>query len=536
MDLLFLHVPKFNNYYKPFGRFSFINLPPIGLLGLADFLRKNRYSTRIVHLGVEKHKYGEIDLDRIIMEHRPAMVGLGLHWHFQSFDVIETAKKIKQHHPDVAVVLGGFTASAFAEEILRQFDCIDFVIRGDAEVPLRDLMARYHSGESCDSVPNLAFREDGAIRMNPISYVGDQNILDSLCYTDFALMKDYRTFVDSFSRYVHLDMLSEKVQRLLMEQGKMFPVFLGRGCVYNCSFCGGAQSSQKNITTRQGVYLRPFESVLDSLRDLQRFGFDTTVLPLDPPPAPVREKFYLALFEAIKKEKISLTLEVERYHLPTREFLRKFHDLPGKNSWITLSPGSHKEEIRRKNGLNRYSNSELEECLKMMDEEGVNSLVYFWAGQPFETEKDLKEMGGYMRHLRNKFKRVRCRASMIEIEPASPMSSYPEHYGVMPQRRSFMDYYQYHGQAGRNPFLEMGYERVGCPSQTKTKTLFCRHLCTRFDRRWASPLVRKTLCNVAAGMWKSGMFGFLDRMGRAACHSRVPLAAPPTGETNRIPS
>jgi radical SAM superfamily enzyme YgiQ (UPF0313 family) len=515
-DLLFLHVPKFNNYYKPFGRFSFVNLPPIGLLGLADFLRKNSYSARIIHLGVEKYKYGEINLDQMIAEHQPAMVGLDLHWHFQAYDVIEIAQKLKRAHPEVAIVVGGFTASFFAEEILREFDCIDFVIRGDAEIPLRDLVAQYHSGKAYQHVPNLAFREDGAIRMNPVSYVGDQKILDSLCYTDFTLMKDYPTFVDSFSRYVHLDMLSENVQRLLMEQGKMFPVFLGRGCVYNCSFCGGARSSQKDINNRQGIYLRPLETVLNSLRDLQRFGFDTTVLPLDPPPAPVREKFYLALFEAIKEEKISLTLEVERYHLPTREFIRKFRDLPGKNSWITLSPGSHNEEIRRKNGLNRYSNAELEQCLTMMDEEGVNSLVYFWAGQPFETEKDLKEMGSYMRHLKSKFKQVRCRASMIEIEPASPMSSNAEHYGVMPQRRSFMDYYHYHRQAGRNPFLEMGYERAGCPSQAKTKALFCRHLCTRFDRRWATPLVRKTLCNVASGMWKSGAFSLIDRMVRTA--------------------
>ncbi len=516
MDLLLLHVPKFNNYYKPFGWFSFINLPPIGLLGLADFLRKNRYSTRIVHLGVEKYKYGEINLDKMIAEHQPAIVGLDLHWHFQTFDVIEIAQKLKQAHPEVAIVVGGFTASVSAEEILRAFDCIDFVVRGDAEIPLRDLIAEFHSGRAYHNVPNLAFREGGAIRANPISYLGDQKILDSLCYTDFTLMKDYPTFVDSFSRYVHLDIFSADLQRLLMEQGKMFPVFLGRGCVYNCSFCGGARSAQKSINSRVGVYLRPVESVLDSLKDLQRFGFDAAVLPLDPPPAPEREKFYLALFEGIKEEKIRLTLEVERYHLPTREFIKRFRDLPGPDSWITLSPGSHNEEIRRKNGLYRYSNAELEECLKMMDEEGANSLVYFWAGQPFERENDLKEMGRYMRYLRRKFKRLRCRASMIEIEPASPMSSNAERYGVIPQRQSFMDYYHYHRQAGHNPFLEMGCDRTECPSQAKTKTLFCRHLCTRFDRRWASPFVRRTLCNCAAGMWKSGAFGLLDKIIGAA--------------------
>ncbi len=512
LDLLFFHVPKFNNYYKPFGRFSFINFPPMGLLGLADFLRKNHISARIVHLGVEKQKYGEVDLDRIITEHQPAMVGLGLHWHFQAFDVLETARKIKLRHPEVAIVLGGFTASAFAEEILREFDCVDFVIRGDAEIPVRDLVASYHAGKGYQQVPNLVFREGGTPRVNPISYVGDPSILDGLCYTDFTLMKDYPTFVDSFSRYVHLDILSENLQRLLMEQGKMFPVFLGRGCIYNCSFCGGARSAQKCINNRERVYMRPVEAVLNSLKDLQRFGFDTAVLPFDPPPVSEREEYYRALFEGINKEKIPLTIEVDRNHLPTRELIKQFRQLPGANSWITLSPGSHNEEIRKKNGLNRYSNAELEECLAMMDAEGVNSLVYFWAGQPFETENDLKEMAGYMRYLRDKFKRVRCRASMIEIEPASPMSSNAARYGVVPERQSFMDYYRYHRQTGQNPFLEMGYDRAGCPSPARTKALFCRHLCTRFDRRWATPFVRKTLCNVAAGMWKSGAFSVLDKV------------------------
>jgi len=256
--------------------------------------------------------------------------------------------------------------------------------------------------------------------------------------------------------------------------------------------------------------------VLDSLKDLQHFGFDTAVLPFDPPPARVGEEFYFAVFEGIKRENISLTVEVERYHLPSRKFLKMFHDCLKSDSWITLSPGSHNEEIRRKNGLYRYSNAELEECLKMIDEEGVNCLVYFWAGQPFEREDDLKEMGRYLRKLRHKFKHVRCRASMIEIEPASPMSSNPARYGIIPQRQSFMDYYHYHRQAGHNPFLEMGYERAGCPSHKETKAVFCRHLCTRFDYRWASPFVRKTLCNFAAGLWKSGVFGLLDKMIGAA--------------------
>ena len=522
LDLLFFHVPKFNNYSKPFNRFSFINLPPMGLLGLADFLRRNQYSTRIVHLGVEKHKYGEVNLAKIIGEHQPAMVGLGLHWHFQSFDVIETARKIKQDHPEVAIVLGGFTASAFAEEILRTFDCVDFVVRGDAEIPLRDLIAQYHSEKAYERVPNLAFREGGSVRTNPITYVGGRETLDSLCYTDFTLMKDYPTFVECFSRYVHLNDISEDLQKIMIGQERMYPVFLGRGCVYNCFFCGGAQIAQRSNNNRSEIYLRPVKAVLDSLRDLQRFGFESVGLAFDPPPVSAREEFYIAVFEGMKKENISLTVEVERYHLPSREFIRHFRELPKSDSYVTLSPGSHNEEIRRKNGLYRYSNAQLEECLGVMEKEGVNSLICFSAGQPFESESDLKEMGRYVRRLQWKYKHARCRTSMIEIEPASPMSSNARAFGVQPKRSTFIDYYFYHSQLGRNHFHEMGYERAGCPTETETKRLFCRHLCTRFNMRWLPVFVNRSLCSVASGMWKSGAFSLLDKvLGTAFIFSNV---------------
>ncbi len=523
-DLLFVHVPKFDNYCKPFNRFSFINLPPVGLLGLADFLRGHQYSTRVVHLGVEKMKYGEVNLDKIIAEHQPALIGLGLHWHFQSFDVIETARKIKRDHPDIAVVLGGFTASAFAEEILRTFECIDFVIRGDAEIPLRELIGQYRASRNYQQVPNLAFRESGAVRMNPISYVGDARTLDEICYTDFTLMKDYPTFIDCFSRYVHLEDISEKLQKRLIGQEKMFPVFLGRGCTYNCFFCGGGSSGQKNNNNRVGVYLRPVKAVVDSLKDLQRFGFETAALALDPPPVAPREEYYLEVFEGMRNENISLTVEVERYHLPSRKFIKRFHELPKPDSWITLSPGCHDEELRRKNGLYRYSNAELEKCLGVMEEEGVNSLVCFSAGAPFEHESDLKQMGRYLRRLARKFKRVRCRTSMIEIEPQSPISSNPKAYGVKPRRSTFMDYYRYHSLSGRSHFLEMGYERADCPGEEETKRLFCQHLCTRFNLRGLPPFFNRALCRAAVVAWKSGALSLLDKVSGLAIVLSVVLA------------
>jgi radical SAM superfamily enzyme YgiQ (UPF0313 family) len=511
-DVLFFHVPKFRNYYKPLNRFSFVHLPPMGLLGLADYLRLNHCSTRVIHLGVEYYKYGGIDLRSILAEHQPAIVGLDLHWHFQSYDVIETARKIKEVCPGVAIVLGGFTASFFAEEILRTFDCVDFVVRGDAEEPLLELVKQHRSGGAFRQVPNLAFRQDSEICLNPLRYVAGPSVLDSISFTDFTLMKDYPSFVDSFSRYMYLDGLSAASQRALFRWKKMYPVYLGRGCVYNCSYCGGSAGSQRIINNRTGACLRSVESVLSSLQDLERFGFEVTCLTLDPLPAPKAEEYFLAIFEGIRRLHISLGIEVERFCLPTREFIHSFRDLPRKDSFITLSPNSHSEEIRRKNGVYRYSNEELERCLNVMEEEGVNCALFFACGLPFESAEDLEAMARYQKQLRRKFKRVQCKTSIIEIEPGSPMSRDPQAYGVRLHRSSFADYYRYHSLPSQNHFLEMGYDRIGCPGPDETANSLCRHFCSHFRTGRVPPFLTRTLCSMASAMWRVGAFQLFDKI------------------------
>lgn len=500
MDVLFLHVPKFNNYYKPIGHFSFVLFPPIGLLGLADYLRKNNLTSRIVHLGVEEHKCGIIDLDKIISDHQPSIIGLDLHWHFQSFDVIEVARKIKRSNPNIPVLLGGFTASLFAKEILANFDCVDFVIQGDAEIPLLQLIKHYNSDKVYDQIPNLGFRKGDAIIINAPTFAADGPMLDSICYTDFTLMKDYPGFVESFSRYMNMPRLSEDSQRLLFGWNKGYQVYLGRGCIHGCSYCGGSKEAHKAITGRHKASMRSVESILSSIQDLEKYGFDSACLALDSFPLSEVDDYYVSIFDGIKRLNISLDIEVERYFLPSQRFIKSFRKLPGKGSFLTISPHTQNEQLRRKNSLYRYSNQELEQSLEMLENEGVNTLLCFTCGLPFESMGDLKGMARYQHRIRKKFKRVRFKTCMIEIEPGSAMSKDPGSYGLQLRRSSFADYFQYHSLPLQNHWFAMGYDRSGCPEYQEVSHYFCRHFCERFKAGWASPLV----CSAISAMWKLG--------------------------------
>lgn len=509
MDVLFLHAPKFKNYYKPIGEYSFILFPPMGLLGLADYLKQNGRSTEIIHLGVERQKHGEIDLKRILAETKPDIVGLDLHWHFQSYDVIEVARRIKSIRPDVAVLLGGFTATVFAEEILQNYEFVDFVIRGESEIPILDLHTQYRTAQAYDRVPNLAYRQNGAVKLNPVSYLADETLLNSISFTDFNLMKDYPIFVESFSRYMNIPSVSDAMQRRIFRNRRGYPVFLGRGCPHACDYCGGGRESHININSRTRLSMRSVESVTASLEDIERFGFDFVFLSYDPLPCTRAEQFYLALFDQVKQRNIRLSFEIERWQLPTRKFIRAVRDTLPSSSMISITLNSSSERVRKKNGLFFFSNQALEECLTMMDEEGVDCLLFFAIGLPFETAQELEGTAQYQKYIRSRFKRVKILTFMIEIEPGARLTNNPEAFEVELHRSTFADYYHYHSRPTQNHFLETGYDRKGCPKPEQVADIFCKQFCSRAKVRGA---LAPVICNVASLIWKTGIVQLVDKI------------------------
>jgi hypothetical protein len=121
VDCLFVHCPKFNNYYRPIGEYIFVNYMPMGLLALADLLVREGYETEVVHLGVEWMEDQAFSLGAYIAQVKPRIVALSLFWHPQSYEVLEWARRIKEAFPEVFLLLGGLTASFYHREIMEQF-------------------------------------------------------------------------------------------------------------------------------------------------------------------------------------------------------------------------------------------------------------------------------------------------------------------------------------------------------------------------------------------------------------------------------
>ena len=466
MDCLLIHTPKFNNHYRPLGHFIWVNSMPMGLLGLADHLAKQGFACRVLHQGVEWMNNRSWRLEDTLQAVDPPLIALSLHWHHQAYDVIETCKRIRGLRRGAYIALGGFTASFFHEELVRDYDCIDAVLRGDAELPLLELVRRLREGnQDLSGVPNLTWRDSrGDVIENPMTYCGTQAMLDSMCFSNMELLYGYRTYVDyvTFPFIVVKRIPRELNYKAVTVRRKLFPITMGRGCPMNCTWCAGSHDAQRErISCREKVVWRSYDAVIADIKKALAYGYDAMYSVFDPKPQPEGQDYFLGLFRRIRQEGLAKRLGWmhEATGLTSRDFADQFAETFSDDFRIIgVSPETGNEEVRRMNRGYFYSNRQLYEMLDYITERGIDVEVFFTYGIPGENEDRLRDTVKMRKEIVKRYgRRVRLAALSIEIEPGAPWQIEPDKFGIVTSRKTFRDYYEAHGPGGESTYTGLGY-------------------------------------------------------------------------------
>jgi radical SAM superfamily enzyme YgiQ (UPF0313 family) len=412
-------------------------LMPIGLVALAKFIKENGYNAEILHLDIEQSIDPNFNLIEYLKKNDFSIVGFDLHWHYQSNRVIKTAKEIKRDNPKIKIILGGFTASFFSEEILGDFREIDFIIRGDSEIPLLKLIEHISYGKNdFKSIPNLVWREGNKIIKNKQTYVVSQEIIDNLKFSNFLIIKNYET-------YMRLRLNSKKCLTCKKNCNKKYFFYnSGRGCSVNCSYCGGSSISQKIINCRKKPILINHDSVIRELRNSISLGLNIWYTCFDPYP---KSSYYPDLFNKLKEQNMRMGLIFESWSLPSKEFIDQFAGCFDLNtSQIIISPDVASESVRKRNKGFFYSNKDLIKTINYAEKNKIPVTLYFAAGLPFEKKIDIIKTLALINFIKNKFRNVKIIAREIEFEPASPSFLNRKKYGVSSYRNTFLDFFNIH--------------------------------------------------------------------------------------------
>jgi radical SAM superfamily enzyme YgiQ (UPF0313 family) len=138
------------------------------------------------------------------------------------------------------IVWGGVHASLTPAECA---DWADVVCRGEGEGMMLELVERLEQGRDWRDVENVAFRENGALRLNSVRPpIRD---LDQLPYPDFTFENEYHL---TRKGLVQVSTLPE------VGDGGRIIYNSSRGCAFDCTYC--CNTKLKALYSRHGRYVR----------------------------------------------------------------------------------------------------------------------------------------------------------------------------------------------------------------------------------------------------------------------------------------
>lgn len=249
------------SFTRHFGRYAkggFVYNYQEGIASVAAYIRKRGYLTYF-H---DACFHGPFDaLVERIKRDDIAVVGFPCYT-VDLCEIIDYTTRIKRLAPDVIIVVGGVHASNYPEDVLRLAPAIDYVIIGEAEIALANLLDCLSSGKDTLGVDGIAWRN------GPEVIVKTPNVKASI--TDLP-MPAYDIF--PMEKYI--------IQPTLAKRYPTYTLMASRGCPFSCSFC-----DVKSIMGSQVRYRMPEEVVanmkyLAETYQAQGFAFQDSTLTVN---------------------------------------------------------------------------------------------------------------------------------------------------------------------------------------------------------------------------------------------------------------
>jgi hypothetical protein len=345
----------------------------MGTFGLCDYLRKKGTDARILNLAL--YSKPEEMLAHYLNLFEPTHIGLIFHWQETAEGFLWAGERIRSHSEDVQIIAGGFTAGYFSKDLLKKCSFLDCVIKGDPEKPLELLI----KGNELSEIPNLIYRDRSKIISNKISYFVDRRILSRLSFSDITCLYDYELYLEAIDKKLG------------------FPVFIGRGCVFNCDYCGGSRSSFRLHSARIKPAVRSVDAVIKDLKRLE--GLTKKIYlcyEIDP-------DYIKLLFQTMREEKTlikAFQLNYGSWQLFDREFISAYKDLfissPDSKPVFELSPEVFDDAARKKiKHRAKYLMRELKENIGLINAHlggSINVSIFFSRyHDAIKTYKDMKK-------------------------------------------------------------------------------------------------------------------------------------------------
>ncbi len=277
-------------------------------------------------------------------------------------DALQILRLTKEINEDIITIIGGVHPTFLYKEVLRD-GCIDYVVIGEGEQTLQELLLCIENGKDVQNVKGLAYRKGHlTVITGNRPFIQD---LDSLSTAwDLLQWSDYRYFVIPNSR--------------------LGAVSTSRGCSHNCTFC-----SQQKFWQQKWRARRP-ENVVAEIEHLAKtYGVNVILIP-DEYPTSDRQRWERLLDLLIERDiGVYLLMETRAEDIVRdRDILYKYRKAGIVHIYIGVEATDQttldliKKDIKVETGI---------EAIKLIHEHGMITETSFILGFPHETHDTINK-------------------------------------------------------------------------------------------------------------------------------------------------
>jgi radical SAM superfamily enzyme YgiQ (UPF0313 family) len=290
-----------------------------------------------------------------IMIHNPQIVGITCVTPAKDL-VDKIASLIKSIDKNTVIIAGGHHPTFCEAETLENPN-IDFVIKGEGEIPLLELVKAVKSQSSnIRNIPSIAFKENGDIVSNPDGTLIQNLDRLPLPARDLVIDCDYKKYNSHY-------------------------VSTARGCPYSCIFCSDRKLWKRTVRRRS------IKNVIDEIMHLNENydvnSFDIVDGTFTYHPAYLKE-FCLTLIEKGINTKWRCTA---RYNNINEKMLKLLKKANCSGLYFGLESGSERilKSINKELTVERII-----EASGLVNKSGIKSITSVLLGLPNETQDDIE--------------------------------------------------------------------------------------------------------------------------------------------------
>lgn len=401
--------------------------PPLGIAYLGAFVR-DMVAVKLLDAVIEgaynrtpvsdKMELVGLSYDDILAQIRsfqPDLVGFSCIFSNQFVPIKILARRIKSEIDQGVVLVAGGTHPSFMPERTLTTTDLDFVVLGEGELSLQDLLAAHNNGGEISSIDGLAFRDGEQVRVNPrVRWVEN---LDDIPFPARDLLPMEKYFQVNVPMALH------------WRKRRNTSLISSRGCPNHCAYCSA------NIHWGNRLRYRSMDNVLAEIEHLRKdFGV-----------------------EELKFQDDNLTLPPRRARqlfqgMIDRELIMPWNTPSGLPIWsldealikLMKKSGCYEFTLAVESGdpwvLKNIANKPLKlekavEVARLARKHGLTTVGYFVIGFPGETMDQIRRTIRFAHSLRLDY----FRAFIYNPLPGSPLWAVCKEKGYIPEDYHYED-------------------------------------------------------------------------------------------------